>query len=761
LPRSVCLALVIFGLAFAPRLQGQAPDFTIIVLPDTQYYSETYPQILNSQTQWIVNNAAALDIQLVLGAGDIVNAGSTPAEWNNADAAYKLLDGAHIPYFAAIGNHDYESSNPAARLATNFNAYFGPARYGASGYWKGSYPSGSNENFYGTLTINGQTYLVLALEFYPRDSALSWAAQVVQNAPGAQVIVVTHAYEYFDNTRVSSCNSFDAQYYGMAADNDGDAIWAKLVRQYSNITMVLSGHEIRGPGQDATGRRIDLGVHGNLVNQILSNYQNMANGGDGYLRIMKFHPSTDTIDVLTYSPYLNSYLSDAGNQFTTPWHNWTGTGTGTINGLVADISTCSPLPATITLPAGNTAANASGAFSLSGLAPGSYSLVASDSGYTPAGRNVEVGPGLTASAKLFLGTGSGQLTGTVKDSSGAAIAGATVQMTGSASASASDITITSDRNGNYNSGSIPGGTYQSTASAPGFNSGSSNISIPTGATATKNFVLTASPVPHTPPPVTISSVAPATGSTSGGTSVTITGSNFAAGASVMFGNAPAQVASVTANSIAAVAPSGPAGGVTVAVTNPNGGGNASLANGFTYTAPTGSNTGNLTGQVLKDDTLVPLSGASVTYGGRTATTNANGVFSLSNVPVGSGTAAASDSGYQTVAKNATVSNGATSTINFSLQPNCAISGVNPSVTICLPTTNSTVLSPVHIVAKSTDTHVVSNVQVWVDGVKVYQISGGALNTNVAMSKGVTHRLTVESVDAANQIFKQTIYVTVQ
>jgi hypothetical protein len=122
LPRSVCLALVIFGLAFAPRLQGQAPDFTIIVLPDTQYYSETYPQILNSQTQWIVNNAAALDIQLVLGAGDIVNAGSTPAEWNNADAAYKLLDGAHIPYFAAIGNHDYESSNPAARLATNFNA---------------------------------------------------------------------------------------------------------------------------------------------------------------------------------------------------------------------------------------------------------------------------------------------------------------------------------------------------------------------------------------------------------------------------------------------------------------------------------------------------------------------------------------------------------------------------------------------------------------------------------------------------------------
>jgi hypothetical protein len=40
-------------------------------------------------------------------------------------------------------------------------------------------------------------------------------------------------------------------------------MWAKLIRQYSNITMVLSGHEVRGAGQDAAGHRMDLGVHGN------------------------------------------------------------------------------------------------------------------------------------------------------------------------------------------------------------------------------------------------------------------------------------------------------------------------------------------------------------------------------------------------------------------------------------------------------------------------------------------------------------------
>ena len=39
---------------FGRRVTGE--DFTIIALPDTQYYSETYPNIFDSQTQWIVDN---------------------------------------------------------------------------------------------------------------------------------------------------------------------------------------------------------------------------------------------------------------------------------------------------------------------------------------------------------------------------------------------------------------------------------------------------------------------------------------------------------------------------------------------------------------------------------------------------------------------------------------------------------------------------------------------------------------------------------
>jgi carboxypeptidase family protein/Big-like domain-containing protein/calcineurin-like phosphoesterase family protein len=671
--------LVFLFLTLVSTTKAQNGDFSVIVLPDTQYYSESYPAILNSQMQWIVNNTAALNIQLVLGVGDIVNNGSSSTEWTTADAAYKKLDAVHLPYFAALGNHDYDGNNPRGRTSAtvNFNRYFGPTRYQNTPYWRGSYPAGSNENFYGFVTINGQNYLILALEFYPRDASLSWAAQVIQNNPGAEAILITHSYEYFDNTRVSACNSFDAQYYGLGGDNDGDAMWTKFVRQYKNISLVLSGHEVRGAGQDATGHRSDFGTNGNLVTQILSNYQNVANGGNGYLRIMKFHPSSDTIDVLTYSPYLNSYLTDSGNQFTIPWHKWTGTGTGSISGIVKDISSCSALAnAPIKSNAGSTVTSSSGAYTIGGLVPNTYSVVASSGSYVPVGRNIEVGPGMTASGKLFLGIGSGQFQGSARDSTGAAISGATVHFLGSASTSALDETITTDATGKYATGSIPGGTYQVTASATGYSSSTVTASLGSGATVTQNFVLTASANPKT---------------NTGGTT-----------------------------------------------------------------------TATITGKVVKDDTAVGLSGATVSYTSGSTVTNTSGAYALTNVPAGTPvTVSASQPGYAAASSTVTVVAGAPTTLNFSLLPNCTISTTNLTVTLCEPTANSTVLNPVHIIAKATDSMAVNHLEVWVDGTKVYQVSGGSINANVSMSRGATHRITVQAVDNASHVFKQTVYATVQ
>ncbi len=52
---------------------GAAENFTVVVLPDTQFYSESYTGIFDNQTQWIVNEQKNLNVVFVTHEGDIVN----------------------------------------------------------------------------------------------------------------------------------------------------------------------------------------------------------------------------------------------------------------------------------------------------------------------------------------------------------------------------------------------------------------------------------------------------------------------------------------------------------------------------------------------------------------------------------------------------------------------------------------------------------------------------------------------------------------
>jgi hypothetical protein len=65
---------------------------------------------------------------------------------------------------------------------------------------------------------------------------------------------------------------------------------------------------------------------------------------------------------------------------------------------------------------------------------------------------------------------------------------------------------------------------------------------------------------------------------------------------------------------------------------------------------------------------------------------------------------------------------------------------------------------VHIVAQTTDSKTVNLLQIYVDGVKKYQVFAGSLDTSLAMASG-THRVAVQASDGT--IFKQVIYITVQ
>jgi hypothetical protein len=290
---------------------------TIVVLPDTQYYASSYPSVFNQQTRWIVAQQSALNIDVALHVGDLVDA-DIPAQWTVANPAMRMLDKVGIPYTVVPGNHDYASVD----RKTTMSNYFSPASMPWVG---GTMMPGQIDNNYMLVDIGPQKWLVVGIEFGARDSVVQWADTIMKTYAQYPAILLTHAYLYADNTRydinVGGTNSnastyqyWNPQYYGYTAAegiNDGEAMWQKIVRPNSNVKLVFSGH------MTGAARLTSTRPDGTTVHQMLSDYQWLEgqNFGFGYLRVVKLDYDKKTIDVQTYSPYLDQYMTDGDNQF--------------------------------------------------------------------------------------------------------------------------------------------------------------------------------------------------------------------------------------------------------------------------------------------------------------------------------------------------------------------------------------------------------------------------------------------------------------
>jgi hypothetical protein len=400
LSRRLCSLLATLGFLSVLLPSAQCQDFSIVVLPDTQNEAQFFPSVLDSQTAWIVNNQQALNIQMVLGVGDIINNGADSAQEANADAAVRLLDNAGVHYMLAIGNHDYDGANPkVSRSVTGFNHTFGPARYADKAYYQGMFPAGSNENFFGVLTIGGQQYLFLVLEYRPRSTSLDWGESILNSHSSMPAIVVTHSFLLQTGKREDRC---DTQDMPLPANADGEDMWGRL-RKHANVIMVLNGHFTAGN----SAHRSDVGDNGNLVNQIFTNFQTVANGGDGWLRILTFHPASNSISVRTFSPFLNQSKTDGSNQFTVAFHNpHPATGAASISGKVRNRSTCAAI-AGVTVSAGgaSTTTATNGTYHLP-IAPGSYTFNASGTGWITSSAPETVNDSLDTQLDFYL-TSSG------------------------------------------------------------------------------------------------------------------------------------------------------------------------------------------------------------------------------------------------------------------------------------------------------------------------------------------------------------------
>jgi hypothetical protein len=296
-----------------------ADPFSIVLLPDTQFYVQSYPDMFQAEVEWVASQKDALKLAFVLHLGDIVETPTAPGEWMRASDAMAPLDTAKIPYAVCPGNHDIDLRT---RAATLFNQTFPQARLAPA--VQGVFEPGKMDNAYYFFQAGGRTWLVMALEFGPRNEALAWADSIIAANADKPAIILTHAYMYLGEQRYDYVNHPDPmQYwnphgYGLpGTTNDGQEMWNKLVSKHDNILFVFSGHATWPEG--AAGRISTRRANGYYVHEMLSNYQGCPSdymcmnrmtkqpvrGGEGMIRIVHIDPAKQQAHVETYSPYLD------------------------------------------------------------------------------------------------------------------------------------------------------------------------------------------------------------------------------------------------------------------------------------------------------------------------------------------------------------------------------------------------------------------------------------------------------------------------
>jgi hypothetical protein len=319
---------------------------------------------------------------------------------------------------------------------------------------------------------------------------------------------------------------------------------------------------------------------------------------------------------------------------------------GNVTGLVVD-NNGAPLSGAAVSAAGlNVPTMADGSYALNNLPAGSATITAILSGFQPGLATVTVSASATISAPTIkLVSSVGAITGTVKNSSGAAIAGASVGYGGGAA--------TTDASGRYTLSGVPVGTVQLVASATGFSDATQNVAVDGGVTANANFTLTPVPTSGT---LTGKVTNISNGAILGGAAVSWNGRSTTSNASGIYtlANVSAGNQSITANTSGYLPR-------TVA-TNVNGGSTSTL-NFQLATA------GKISVKVVASSGAV-VSAATVTIKGGviatsvTGSTSTAGIFATNWIPVGTYTITVNKAGHTSQTKSATVSSGVTTTLTF-------------------------------------------------------------------------------------------------
>jgi hypothetical protein len=330
-PENQPLTVTFYG---RPKSAPVGPDFTLVTIPDTQFYSQNTNNriaFFNSQTNWIVTSKNTLNTQFVAHMGDMTQEYNTiEAEFQRASAAMAFIEDpattmlTHgIPWGGAPGNHDIGSGGN-----TSFwNQYFGLARWAGRPYFGGGF-NGVSDNNYQFFSASGLDFIVINLAYNSNtagnQAVMDWADALLKAHPNRRAIVTSH---WLIGTSFPPTQA--------AWGGHGQALYDNL-KDNPNLFLMLCGH-IHGEG-----RRADV-YEGRTVNTILQDYQSRANGGDSWLRYYVFSPANNTITAKTLQTTTGTFETDADSEFTLAYDMgapapWTALGTVNASGGTASLN---------------------------------------------------------------------------------------------------------------------------------------------------------------------------------------------------------------------------------------------------------------------------------------------------------------------------------------------------------------------------------------------------------------------------------------
>lgn len=296
------------------QLYAKFESNVLAFLPDTQSYTRYKNQVYEAQVDYLVEQEASLGLVWVGHVGDLVQNWEDPtyaSEWTFVKSQMDKLTDASINWALVPGNHDYAKDS---RVSTVLNSTFPLSGFQAMSTFEGSYDTKS-DNTYHIVPIRGTDWLIMNLEYGPREDVVNWANTIIQNNSNKPCIVMTHALlvcqdvPRLNEFLISSDNHAPSNGYGLGSVPEGCSngidMWDDLIYPNNNVKLVICGHD----GDSTTGSALNIESHadGSPVYNVLSNFQYWSNY-PGYMLLFRIDSST--ISFTTYSPYLDEFSDD-------------------------------------------------------------------------------------------------------------------------------------------------------------------------------------------------------------------------------------------------------------------------------------------------------------------------------------------------------------------------------------------------------------------------------------------------------------------